>query len=65
MKEDAFAPPRGWDPEDMFIDELRHFLACLSGEASSEPDLPSGAEALRVALTVLDSAERGEQVATG
>lgn len=49
----------------MFIDELRHFLACLSGEASSEPDLPSGAEALRVALTVLDSAERGEQVATG
>jgi hypothetical protein len=49
----------------MIIDELRDFLACLSGEASPEQDLSSGAEALRVALTVLDSAGRGERVRAG
>lgn len=53
-----FAPPKAWEPNDMYVDELRHFLACLAGRAEPEQDVVSGAEVLRVALAVLEAAEQ-------
>lgn len=38
-----------WEPNEMYVDELRHFLACLEGKATSEQSIEDGAKVLRIA----------------
>lgn len=47
---------------DLFIDELRHFLAALDGQPSSIATLRDGAESLRVALAAKASLATGQAV---
>ncbi len=42
-------PPDGFERNHMFVDEMRHFLACVRGEATSRCALPDGIAALLVA----------------
>ena len=39
-----------WEPNEMYVDELRHFLACLEGKATSEQSIEDGAKVLRLAI---------------
>jgi predicted dehydrogenase len=48
---------------ELFVAELRHFLACLRREEQPVVDLAAGVDSLRVALAVLRSLETGEVVA--
>jgi predicted dehydrogenase len=48
---------------ELFLAELRHFLACVRGEERPVVDLAAGVDSLRIALAVLRSLEKGEVVA--
>lgn len=47
---------------DIFIDQTRHFLACLSGKARPLVTLRNGAQSLRIAIAVKQSIETGTVV---
>lgn len=48
-----------FDRNELFLAELRHFLACLRGEESPLVPLRAGAESLRIALAARESASSG------
>jgi predicted dehydrogenase len=42
----------------MYLDEMRHFLACLAGEEQSELSVNEAAKVLRIALAAKESSQR-------
>ena len=52
------------DRNEMFLDELRHFLACLDGAEKSRVPAREGARSLRVALGARESMTSGKIVIT-
>jgi predicted dehydrogenase len=54
--------PRGFARNALFLEEMRHFLRCLEGQARSACTLDDGAEALRLALAARQSAQTGMRV---
>jgi predicted dehydrogenase len=56
---ETFLPPPGFERNDLFLDEMRHFLALARGEIGSLCSLKDGKQALRLALAALQSAEQG------
>jgi predicted dehydrogenase len=46
----------------MFMDEVRHFLSCLSGAEQPAVPLQDGIAVLRVALAVKDAIRTGRTV---
>jgi predicted dehydrogenase len=57
--------PHGFTRNDMFLAEMRHFLACLDGTESPACSLDDGAAALEIALAALASVRSGRAVAPG
>ncbi len=55
-------PLTGFDRNDLFLNELRHFLACVRGEAQPSATLRDGAQSLRMALAAQQSIKSGEVV---
>jgi predicted dehydrogenase len=55
----------GFQRNQLFMDELTHFLACLRGEESPRVTLRDGAQSLRMALAVRQSIETGRVVELG
>lgn len=51
------------DRNDLFLDQLRHFLACVRGDEQPVVDLAAGVDSLRIALAAQRSLETGEVVA--
>ncbi len=49
------------DPNDMYLDEMRHFLECVRDGKSPEVNLKDGRTALEVALAAKASAKSGKQ----
>lgn len=45
-----FPQPAGWELNRMYLDEMRHFWACLSGDEKPEVDMVGGRRALEIAL---------------
>jgi predicted dehydrogenase len=54
-----------YDFNDMYVAEMRHFLACLAGSETPALDLLGGWRVLEIALAAKASAERGEPVLLG
>lgn len=54
--------PAGWEVNQMYIDEMKHFLACLAGDATPELDVSQAAEVLRIALAAKQSAEQRQWI---
>lgn len=52
----VFSNPPGWQPNDMYLAELRHFLNCLSGDEKPALDAFDAARVLELALAAKDSA---------
>ena len=61
---EVFSNPRGWQPNDMYIDEMRHFLACLHGDEQAAQDVFEGARALILALAARESAAQQTMIKT-
>jgi predicted dehydrogenase len=53
----------GFSRNDMFLNEMRHFLDCVAGRASPLISLREGAISLRMAMAALESIATGEPVA--
>ncbi len=49
--------PSGWEPNQMYMDELQHFLACLAMEEEPVADVFEGFEVLKIALSAKRSSE--------
>ena len=49
----------------MFIDETRHFLACVERHEAPAVTLRDGAQSLRMALAAKESLEKGVVVGAG
>jgi predicted dehydrogenase len=52
----------GLQRNQLFLDEMTHFLACLRGEAEPVVSLEDGAQSLRMALAARQSIETGQVV---
>ena len=52
----------GFDRNQMFIDELRHFLACMDGKEKTLISLRDGAQSLRMALAAKESMASGSAI---
>jgi predicted dehydrogenase len=58
----VFRVPADWEPNDMYLDELRHFLGCLARREKPAQDVFEAARVLRVALAARRSAVQGRFV---
>ena len=58
----VFPNPPGWGPNQMYLDELSHFLACLEGRETPMQDVFEAAEVLDVALAAKRSSDTGASV---
>jgi len=56
-----FAAP-GFDRNQLFLDQTRHFLACVEGRESPVVDLRSGIQSLRMALAAKESIATGRPI---
>ncbi|MBI3953643.1 MAG: Gfo/Idh/MocA family oxidoreductase [Chloroflexi bacterium] len=54
--------PPGWEPNQMYLDEVRHFLRCLAGDEEPAQDVLAGARTLKVALAAKAAAETGQVI---
>ena len=52
-----FENPKDWVANQMYVDELSHFLCCLEGRVQPEQDVSEGAKVLAVALAAKSSAQ--------
>jgi predicted dehydrogenase len=59
---DLLAPVEGFQRNDMFLAEVRHFIDCVEGKAIPATPLTDGLAVLRVALAVRESARLGRTV---
>jgi predicted dehydrogenase len=53
----------GFDRNQLFLDQTKHFLACIEGRASPVVDLRTGIQSLRMALAAKESIATGQPVA--
>jgi predicted dehydrogenase len=58
----TFTNPVGWDLNQMYLDEMRHFLTCVSQNEESVSNVLNGSEVLRIALAAKSSANTGKIV---
>lgn len=54
--------PAGWEANQMYLDEMRHFLRCLDGGEQPALDVMGGKQVLDIALAAKRSAETGQVV---
>jgi predicted dehydrogenase len=52
----------GFERNELFLDELRHFLACVEGHEQPRVGVREGADSLRIALAAKQSLQAGEPV---
>lgn len=57
-----FPAPQGFDRNDMFLAEMRHFIRVAAGLVEPACTLEDGRQALRIGLAALQSAREGCQV---
>ena len=62
---EAFAPPDGFERNQLFLAQTRHFVASASGKVEPRCTLADGEQALRLALAAGESQEAGRVVRVG
>lgn len=56
---EIFDTCKNWSPNQMYIEELGHFLRCIKGKEQPVQDVFSGAKVLNIALAAKSSAKLG------
>jgi predicted dehydrogenase len=54
-----------YDTNQMYVDEMKHFLQCLEGKAEPTQDVNAGKRVLEIALAAKQSAETGKLINLG
>ncbi len=62
---ETFAPPEGFERNQLFLAQTRHFVEAASGESEPRCTLADGEQALRLALAAQESQESGRVVNLG
>jgi predicted dehydrogenase len=57
--------PADWDANQMYLDEMMHFLACLAGREKPQLDAAEAAQVLRVALAAKESSRQRRWIDLG
>ena len=52
----------GWEPNQMYLDEMRHFLRCINGQEKPTLDVFQGKRVVEIALSAKCSAKTGQVV---
>ena len=52
----VYSNPPGWQPNQMYLEEMKHFLRCLAGKEKPALDVFEAAKVLGIALTAKESA---------
>lgn len=60
--EQEFLPPTGFERNEMFLAQMRHFIEVVKGEADPQCTLEDGRRALEIALAVHRSAAEGKRI---
>jgi predicted dehydrogenase len=59
---ETFSPPEGFERNQLFVAQMRHFIEIVRGEAEPVCSLQDGIQALRLAMAVYKSQEDGQIV---
>jgi predicted dehydrogenase len=59
---ETFSPPEGFERNQLFIAQTRHFIEVARGESEPVCSLEDGVQALRLALAAYESQEKGQRV---
>ena len=59
---ERFAPPEGFERNQLFLAQTRHFVETAAGEAEPKCTLADGAQALRLALAAQESQKSGKVI---
>jgi predicted dehydrogenase len=60
--EEMFSPPVGFERNDLFLDEMRHFLALIWGQEKSRCPLSDGIKALELTQSIHRSSHTGQKI---
>lgn len=60
-----YSQPESWEVNQMYIDEMKHFLECLAQRRETTLSIPEAAVLMRVVFAAKASAERGMMIAVG
>jgi predicted dehydrogenase len=60
---ESFSPPQGFERNQLFLAQTRHFIEIVRGEAEPTCNLQDGVLALRLALAAYESQQTGRRVA--
>jgi predicted dehydrogenase len=58
----VYRNPDAWTPNQMYVDEIRHFIACLDGREKPSLDVTEATRVLAVALAAKTAAQEGKVV---
>jgi predicted dehydrogenase len=58
-----YTQPETWEVNHMYVDEMKHFLACLAEERSTMMPVREAAALMRVVFAAKTSVEEGKMVA--
>ena len=59
----TYAQPETWDINQMYVDEMRHFLDCLVGQRPTTLPIPEAVALMRVAFAAKTSSQDGRMIA--
>jgi predicted dehydrogenase len=59
---ESYAPPEGFERNQLFLDQTRHFIDVVSGKAEPGCALADGVQALRLALAAKESEQLGSVI---
>jgi len=60
-----YPQPEAWELNQMYVDEMKHFLECLTHGLPTTLPIPEAAALMRVAFAAKDSSVQGKMVAVG
>jgi predicted dehydrogenase len=61
----VFDNPEGWNRDQMYMDEMKHYLRCLAGEEKPVLDAFEAARVLQIALAAKESAREQRWIEVG
>ena len=59
---ERFEQPKSYDMNQMYIDEMRHFINCIEGKEEPLIGITDGLEVLKIALATKESAKNSEVI---
>jgi predicted dehydrogenase len=61
----SYAQPENWHINQMYVDEMKHFLDCLRGKRPTTLPIPEAVALMRVVFAAKSSAEQEKTIAVG